>query len=57
MIENKVEENDYVVFKLDIDNSEIEADIVEYMVKQWQNLHLVDEFIWEHHVNSYIMRG
>jgi hypothetical protein len=42
---------DYVVFKLDIDNSKIEAMFVEQLLASPELLALVDDFFFEHHVN------
>ena len=54
IIELKTQEDAYVVFKLDIDSKHVETAIVEYMLA-WEHLHLIDEFVWEHHVNNYLM--
>jgi len=54
VIEGKMMEEDYVVFKLDIDSKEVETPIVEFLLT-WNNLGLLDEFVWEHHVNNYLM--
>mmetsp|Transcript_81006 Transcript_81006/g.131255 ORF Transcript_81006/g.131255 Transcript_81006/m.131255 type:complete len:409 (-) Transcript_81006:1172-2398(-) len=45
---------DYVVFKLDIDSKSVESAIVDYMLR-WKYLDLIDEFLWEHHVDNYLM--
>ncbi len=42
---------DYVLFKLDIDNVEVEEGIVRGLLADPALLALVDEFYWEHHVN------
>jgi hypothetical protein len=54
VIQEKVTKEDYVVFKLDIDSKAVETAIVDYLMT-WNNLGLVDEFLWEHHVNNYLM--
>ena len=46
--------DDYVVFKLDIDSGRVETAIVDYLL-QWDHLHLIDEFLWEHHVSNFLM--
>ena len=42
---------DYVIFKLDIDNTPIEEAIVESLLADPLALKLIDDFFWEHHVN------
>ena len=54
IIRQKTTKNEYVVFKLDIDSKAIETAIVDFMLK-WEDLDYIDEFIWEHHVNNYLM--
>jgi len=54
IIESTANLNDYVVFKLDIDSKSVESEIVKYMM-DWDKLELIDEFLWEHHVNNYLM--
>ena len=54
VIEESTRIDDYVVLKLDIDSSDVETAIVDYML-QWDKLNLVDEFLWEHHVTNYLM--
>jgi hypothetical protein len=54
VIEQKTSKEDYVVFKLDIDSKAVETKVVEFLLK-WKNLGLVDEFLWEHHVDNYLM--
>ena len=54
IIESRANLTDYVVFKLDIDSKSVESEIVKYMMK-WDKLQLVDEFLWEHHVDNYLM--
>mmetsp|Transcript_49667 Transcript_49667/g.118288 ORF Transcript_49667/g.118288 Transcript_49667/m.118288 type:complete len:412 (+) Transcript_49667:60-1295(+) len=47
-------ENVYVIFKLDIDNTEVEEAIVQGMLKELKDKgsqFYVDEFFWEHHIN------
>jgi len=43
---------DYVIFKLDIDNIPIEEAIVESLLADPVALELIDDFFWEHHVNQ-----
>jgi hypothetical protein len=50
----KTRPSDYVVFKLDIDSKSVESVITDYMIK-WDKLNLIDEFVWEHHVDNYLM--
>ena len=54
IIENTTKKEDYVVFKLDIDSKAVETSIVEFIL-QWRNLDYIDEFVWEHHVQNYLM--
>lgn len=54
VIEQKTSKDDYVVFKLDIDSKAVETKVVEFLL-DWKFLGLVDEFLWEHHVNNYLM--
>jgi len=54
VIQNKSTAHDYVVFKLDIDSKSVETSIVDYMIK-WEGLFHIDEFLWEHHVDNYLM--
>ncbi len=42
---------DYVVFKLDIDNNPVEEGIVSTLLASPDLLALIDDFYWEHHVN------
>ena len=46
-----VHPEDYVVFKLDIDNTPIEEAMVKTLLENPDILELIDEFFWEHHVN------
>ncbi len=41
---------DYVLFKLDIDNNDVEEAIVEGLLASPHLLSLIDEMVWEHHV-------
>jgi len=54
IIRNKVRKDDYVVFKLDIDSKAVETAVVDYML-EWPDLTYLDEFVWEHHVDNYLM--
>jgi hypothetical protein len=40
-----------VLFKLDIDNFGVEAEIVRQLLASPETMALIDEFIWEHHVD------
>jgi hypothetical protein len=42
---------DYVLFKLDIDNNPIEEAFVAQLLASPELLALIDDFFWEHHVN------
>ena len=50
-------EEDYVLFKLDIDTPTEEL-IVDHLLQTPEDCSLIDEFIWEHHLSAnYLMRG
>ena len=49
-------EEDYVVFKLDIDNNPLEVELVKQLLASPKLLALVDEFFWEHHVHGSPLR-
>mmetsp|Transcript_35624 Transcript_35624/g.83327 ORF Transcript_35624/g.83327 Transcript_35624/m.83327 type:complete len:458 (+) Transcript_35624:119-1492(+) len=44
-------EDDFVMFKLDIDNTFVEEGIVNNILQDKQLHGLIDEFFWEHHIN------
>ncbi len=44
--------DDYVIFKLDIDNTPIEEAIVDSLLADSVAIDLIDDFYWEHHVNQ-----
>ena len=45
-----------MLFKLDIDSKEVEAAIVDYLLSDTNDdLDYIDEFLWEHHVDNYLM--
>ena len=47
---------DYVLFKLDIDNGPVEVGTVEHLLADGNDdLDYIDEFFWEHHVENYLM--
>ena len=47
-----------MVFKLDIDSAKVETDIVYYLLHHpGDELQWIDEFLWEHHVDNYLMNG
>jgi len=56
-IRKKTQKNDYVLFKLDIDNGELEQGIVDHLLSKCnEDLDYIDEFVWEHHVQgNYLM--
>jgi len=54
IIASKTLPDDYVVLKLDIDSKQVESAIADYIMK-WDKLGLIDEFLWEHHVDNYLM--
>jgi hypothetical protein len=45
-------EEDWVVFKLDVDNNPLEISLVRQLLASPSLLALVDEFFWEHHVRG-----
>ena len=51
-IKSLTKEEDYVVFKLDIDAPEVEIELVKQMMSDPELLSLVDEFYFEHHVSG-----
>ena len=55
IIRSVASKEDYVVFKLDIDSKSVETSIVEYMLSHPDAISYIDEFVWEHHVNNYLM--
>jgi hypothetical protein len=50
IIKTIAQRGDFVVFKLDIDNYEVEGSIVDQLTSNPQLVELVDEFIYEEHV-------
>mmetsp|Transcript_2633 Transcript_2633/g.4510 ORF Transcript_2633/g.4510 Transcript_2633/m.4510 type:complete len:389 (+) Transcript_2633:70-1236(+) len=54
-VRNTARLDDYVVFKIDIDNNPVEEAILYSLLDDPQLLSLIDEFYWEHHVNMYPM--
>ena len=54
IIKERARKDDYVVFKLDIDSKAVETAIVEFLLVS-EDLDWIDEFIWEHHVDNYLM--
>jgi hypothetical protein len=50
-VEAVAKPEDYVLFKLDIDNNPVEERIVAKLLASPKLLSLIDEFVWEHHVN------
>jgi len=55
VIRSVASKQDYVVFKLDIDSKSVETAIVDYLLTHPEALKYIDEFVWEHHVDNYIM--
>lgn len=56
VIREKTRKEDYVLFKLDIDNGPVEKGTVDHLLSQDNDdLDWIDEFVWEHHVDNYIM--
>jgi hypothetical protein len=56
LIKEKVTENDYVLFKLDIDSPMIEAGSIQYILDDPDPK--IDEICWEHHVEgNYLLLG
>jgi hypothetical protein len=55
VIQDIVTKEDYVVFKLDIDSKAVETAIVDYLLVHPEALEYIDEFVWEQHVDNYIM--
>jgi hypothetical protein len=45
------DENDFIVVKLDVDNTGIELKLVEQLLADENIIKLVDVFYWEHHVS------
>ena len=48
-----------MLFKLDIDSGPVEQGTVDYLldVENNDSLEYIDEFLWEHHVDNYMMNG
>jgi hypothetical protein len=55
VIRSTASKEDYVVFKLDIDSKAVETAIVDYLLTHTEALEYIDEFVWEQHVDNYIM--
>jgi len=55
VIRSTASKEDYVVFKLDIDSKSVETAIVDYLLSHPKALGYIDEFIWEQHVDNYLM--
>jgi hypothetical protein len=57
VIRETTSKEDYVLFKLDIDNGPVEKGTVDHLLSDDNDdLDWIDEFVWEHHVTNYIMR-
>eukprot|EP00667_Euglena_gracilis_P017540 EG_transcript_18511 len=48
--------DDFVVFKLDIDNNEVEVQLIQQLLHDRRLLGLVDELFWENHVRNHPMQ-
>eukprot|EP00590_Aulacoseira_subarctica_P011128 CAMPEP_0172430060 /NCGR_PEP_ID=MMETSP1064-20121228/52917_1 /TAXON_ID=202472 /ORGANISM="Aulacoseira subarctica , Strain CCAP 1002/5" /LENGTH=427 /DNA_ID=CAMNT_0013175851 /DNA_START=94 /DNA_END=1377 /DNA_ORIENTATION=+ len=59
VIKKTTQKEDYVLFKLDIDNGPVEKGTVDYLLSSADDsLEYITEFVWEHHVRgNYIMAG
>jgi len=58
VIKNTAKKEDYVLFKLDIDSGPVEQGTVDFLLDPLNDeLEYIDEFLWEHHVDNYIMNG
>ena len=56
VIRQQADKEDYVLFKLDIDSKEVETAIVDHLLSgDNDDLSYIDEFVWEHHVDNYLM--
>lgn len=51
MLKDVSKPDDYVVVKLDIDNSLVELEFVKQLLNRTDLHLLIDEFFFEHHVN------
>lgn len=56
-IQKLVRREDFVLVKIDIDNSMVESQIISRLLRSEQLLGLVDELFFEHHVNVAPMHG
>jgi hypothetical protein len=56
VIRRTTRREDYVLFKLDIDNGPVEIGTVDHLLSdENDDLDWIDEFLWEHHVDNYVM--
>ncbi|GMI52978.1 hypothetical protein ScalyP_jg1538 [Parmales sp. scaly parma] len=58
VIRQQANKEDYVLFKLDIDSKEVETAIVDHLIGDIgdnDDLSYIDEFVWEQHVDNYLM--
>lgn len=55
LIKSLVQPNDFFVIKVDVDTHEIELPFIESLLQENGVAHLVDELMWEHHVNVSVM--
>jgi len=56
VIRSRAKREDYVLFKLDIDSKLVETAIVDHLLSDDNDdLSYIDEFVWEHHVDNYLM--
>lgn len=58
VIKSMAKKEDYVLFKLDIDSGPVEQGTVDFLLDPANDeIEYIDEFLWEHHVDNYIMHG
>jgi len=56
LIRESTTENDYVMFKLDIDRPAIEQGIIDFILRDDFPSSVIDEMFWEHHISqNYLM--
>jgi len=56
IIRETVDREDYVLFKLDIDNGPVEKGTIEHLLEDGnEDIEFIDEIVWEQHVDNYIM--
>ena len=56
VIKARARVDDYVLFKLDIDSGDVERGTVDWLLHPAHDeVDFIDEFVWEHHVDSVYM--